>query len=133
MNNTPDQHSLFLALDRISEKPVPRGAYEVILRKFLVPDEFVHLAFDGNGWTFLDPLLLVTDRRILRLREGVFGGWAKRGEVPAADVMGASVTRWILFGAVNVHARNGQSFRVHYNLEDEAQVFVEGLNRLIGR
>lgn len=125
-------HSLFLALDRIHEKPVPRDTYGVIREKFLAPDEYVHVAFEGNGWTFLDPLLLVTDRRILRLREGVFGGWTKRGEVPASQVAGVSVRRRLLFGSVEIHLRSGASFRVQYNTDSEADAFVENLGRLIG-
>lgn len=133
MTSTPDQHSLFLALDQIYERSAPRAAYKVILRKYLAPDEFVHLAFRGNGWNIADPLVLVTDRRILRLREGVFGGWVKRGEVPAPTVTGASMSSWGLFGTLTVHATGGQSFRVRYDQSKDAQAFVDGLNRLIGR
>jgi len=100
--------------------------------KYLAPDEIVHLAFRGNGWTFMDPMLIVTDRRILRLRDLGFGKWSKRGEVAARDVLGASVNRRFLFGTVEIHLRSGASFRVQYNTGSEADAFVEGLERLLG-
>nr|WP_281065058.1 PH domain-containing protein [Brachybacterium sacelli] len=103
------------------------------MTKYLAPDEIVHLAFRGNGWTFMDPMLIITDRRILRLRDLGFGKWSKRGEVAARDVLGASVNRRFLFGTVEIHLRNGQALRVQYTTDTEADTFVDGLNRLIGR
>lgn len=77
--------SLYRALDIWHDGEVfPRNRHgERFAVRFLEPRERVLHALEGQGWTLWQPLLLVTDRRVLRLRE-VFRRRLLR-EVPASE------------------------------------------------
>lgn len=107
------------------------AAVDDLVKKFLTTGEIVHLALDGNGWTWVDPLILATDRRVLHLRRGVLGLWSKRAEIPAREVSGASVETGFLFGTVTIASARGQRLRMRYDSESSARDFVDSINRLL--
>ena len=122
---------LLAALNRHREKPAPLSAFKVVVDRFLDDGEFVHLALEGNGWTWVDPLMLVTDRRGLLLRSGVLGFWRKRGEVAARDVSGATLKGSMFSGRIIVSSHRGTFLRMMYNWEINAREFVDSLNQMI--
>lgn len=126
--------SLYRALGIWQEGELPRSpGWEKFAHRFLQPGERVLLALEGQGWTWVRPLLLVTDRRVLRLREAL--GWRLLREVPASEVAGAEhVSRLLLFDSVRIHLRGGSSIRMHPDPtpgEPKAQNFVAGVNALV--
>ena len=123
--------SLISALSRQRENPAALGAFKVILRRYLDDDETVYLALEGNGWTWVDPLILVTDRRVLHLQRGVLGFWRRRREIPAAEVAGASIRTGLFFGTVTVSTHRGRRIRMWYDTEGFARDFVNSLNELV--
>ncbi|GAA1546911.1 PH domain-containing protein [Brevibacterium picturae] len=123
--------SLLAALNRQREKPAPLSAFTVVIDRFLDDNEIVHLALEGNGWTWVDPLMLVTDRRVLLLRRGVFGFWGKRGEIAASEVSGATLKVNLFFGRITVRSHGGKLLRMGYNWERNARDFVDSLNQMI--
>lgn len=126
------QHSLFTALENArGESLASDNSFRKLPEKFLAPDEFVHLALEGEGWSYIEPLLLVTDRRLLRLREGVLGFWRKRGELPASDIIGVSLRPRLFLGRVLIRTRGSRTLRASYRKEESARRFVDGLSRLI--
>lgn len=125
-------HSLFTALERARGGPVRDGHFDVIPQRFLAPGEVVHLALEGNGWSWVDPLVLVTDRRVLRLRRGMLGFWRLRGEIPAQAVVGASLRPGLFLGRVQIRTRDGGRFGASYDREDDARRFVAGIQALLG-
>lgn len=102
-----------------------------VARRFLDPEETVLLAIEGNGFTWWDPLLIVTDRRLLHLRAATFMPWRKIREVPAQEVSGAGFRRRFLWGPVIVRTRSGRRMWIRSDGDETAQRFVDGLNRLI--
>lgn len=132
MRASPDPaSSLLTALNRQREEPAPLSAFKVVIDRFLDGDEIVHLALEGNGWTWVDPLMLVTDRRVLLLRCGIFGFWGKRGEIAASDVSGATLKVGLFFGRITVRSHRGTFVRMRYNWERIARDFVDTLNQMI--
>lgn len=129
-----DQYSLWAALQRGREEPDrhtgSKKHFDTVHAKFL-EGERVLFAMEGNGWTFVDPLVAATDRRIVFLTRGLFTPWRMKAEFPASSVTGATLKPALLFGKVTVHTRGGESRKIRYNKEVEAQQFVQQLNRLI--
>lgn len=129
---SPALASLVDALQVGRREPVPAAGWERFARRRLAPDETVLLALEGNGFTWWDPLLLVTDRRVIHLREWTFIGWRTVREVPARAVAGGEFRPHVLgWGPVIVRLRDGGRIRVRSKQDDAAQRFVDGLNRLI--
>ncbi|GAA1848386.1 PH domain-containing protein [Brevibacterium marinum] len=130
-DSTEPASTLLAALSRQREKPAPLSAFKVVIDRFLDKDEVVHLALEGNGWTWVDPLILATDRRVLLLRRGVFGFWSRLDEIAAGDVSGASLKVNMFFGKVIVSSRDGRRIRMGYDAEKHARAFVDSLNRMV--
>lgn len=130
-DSTDPASSLLAALSRQREKPAPLSPFKVVIDRFLADDEIVHLALEGNGWTWVDPLILATDRRVVLLRRGVLGFWSKRAEIAAGDVSGATLKVSMFFGKVTVSSHSGKSIRMWYDWEGHAREFVVSLNHLV--
>lgn len=127
----PALRSLLRALQPNFERPVPAAAWEGFARRFLHPGETVLLALRGEGLTWVDSLLLVTDSRVIRFREVL--RWRKVREVPAAEVSGAELAPGFLTGAVRIHLRSGAPLRMRpdMNRGEAARIFVDGINGLL--
>ncbi len=124
--------SLVAALQGEGETPVPPAAWERVARRFLAPDEIVLLALRGNGFTWWEPLLLVTDRRVLHLRQGAFLPCRLIRELPAQEIAGAEFRqRSIGWGPVIVRPHRGRRIWIRSNGDAPAQRFVDGLNGLL--
>ena len=123
--------SLLAALEKPGERPPAAGAWVTIATRFLAPDETVLLALEGNGFTWWDPLLLVTDRRVLHLRRGAVLPYRLIREFPAHEVAGAEFRRRFLWGPVVVRTRGGARTWIRSDGDDLAQRFVDGVNALI--
>lgn len=130
-DSTDPASSLLAALNRQRERPAQLNAYRGVIDRILDDDEIVHLALEGNGWTWVDPLIFATDRRVLLLRSGVFGFWSKRAEISAGDVSGASLKVNMFFGKVTVSSHSGKSISMLYESEGYAREFVDSLNQLV--
>ncbi|MGP9744938.1 hypothetical protein [Brachybacterium sp. AOP29-B2-41] len=132
MTTDESLQSLLRALQPGYERPVPAAGWASFARRFLQSGEIVLFAFEGEGWTWVDPLLLVTDRRALHLRRGL--RWRVLREVQAAEVRGADCASGTVAGHVRILLRDGSSLRTRQNVsKDEAvaQGFVDGVNRLV--
>lgn len=108
------------------------AAWEKFSRRFLQPGEKVLLALEGEGWNLVGPLLLVTDRRVLRLRDCF--GWRLLREVPAAEVLGAEHADRLLGDVVSIRLRSGGRMRMRSKTVPGSQLpekFVAGLNALV--
>lgn len=114
------------------EHRIHPGAWASFAERFLDPQETVLLALEGNGFTWWDPMLVVTDRRLLHLRKGTVLPWRRIREVPAHDVAGAEFRRRFWWGPVIVRTRGGSRVWIRSGDDVAAQRFVDGLNRLIG-
>lgn len=111
---------------------MPAAAWERFARRRLTPDEVVLLAMEGEGFTWWDPLLLVTDRRVVHVRDWPFIGWRTVREVPAQSVIGAEFRgRALWWGSVIIRLRDGGRIRVRSKRGDVGRGLVDGLNRLI--
>ena len=132
MTTDESLQSLLRALQPGYERPVPAAGWAGFAQRFLRPRENVLFALEGEGWTWVDPLLLVTDHRVLHLRRGF--RWRVLREVPAAEVRGAEYVPGTLSGQVRILLRDGSALRMRRNIsKDEAVArgFVDGVNALI--
>lgn len=123
--------SLLAALQVGREKPVPAAAWAPVARRFLAPDETVLLALEGNGLTWWDPLLLVTDRRVLHLRRGTVLPYRLIREFSAQEIAGAEFRRCFLWGPVIVRTRGGARTWIRSGSDAIAQRFADSLNALV--
>lgn len=123
--------SLLTALQPNYERPVPAAAWAGFARRFLQPGERALLAVEGEGLTWVDPLLIVTDRRLMRLRRGTFLGWRLLREVPPAAVVSARVEPGMLWARIVIEVAGQRSIRMHAADSDVAKGFVAGLHALL--
>lgn len=111
---------------------MPAAAWERFARRRLTPDEVVLLAMEGEGFTWWDPLLLVTDRRVVDVRDWPFIGRRTVREVPAQSVIGAELRgRALWWGSVIIRLRDGGRIRVRSKRGGVGRGLVDGLDRLI--
>lgn len=102
-----------------------------IARRVLEPEERVLACVGGSTRSESEPVLVVTDRRVLVAEERLFGRWRARAELTAADVLGADVVPTRLAQSVRVHGRNGQVVELRTAEKVFAQRLVDLVNRLV--
>lgn len=127
------RHSLHLAIEHGRDEALRSSRYDSLPQKFLEPGEHVYFALEGNGWSWVKPLTIVTDRRVMHLRESVLGRWSKRQEIAPGAVTGSKLSTGLFFGSVTVFAGGAAWLRTSYDRERQAKDFVDGLNGLIAR
>lgn len=133
MHNGDPLPSLLAALgasDEDGEAP-PAAAWQRFARKHLRPDETVLLALEGEGWTWWDTLLLVTDQRVVRMRQLPFQPWRVKQQAAPADVLGAELRPWFISGLVLIRVRGARSIRVMSANEEVSHGFVDRVNALV--
>lgn len=123
--------SLLAALQVGREERVPAAGWASMAQRFLAPDETVLLALEGNGLTWWDPLLLLTDRRVLHLRRGTVTPYRTIREFPAQEIAGAEFRRRFLWGPVIVRTHGGARTWMRSDGGARAQRFVDSLNALV--
>lgn len=133
MKSAPDPlASLLAALQKPGERPPAPAGWDRLAERFLAADETVLLAVEGNGFTWWDPLLLVTDRRVLHLRRGTLRSWRVIREFPAHSIAGAEFRERALFwGPIIVRTRDGQRTWIRSDGQALARRFVDSLNALV--
>lgn len=132
MTTDASLQSLLRALQPGYERPAPAAAWEGVARRFLRPGETVLLALEGEGLTWVDPLMLVTDGRVLHLRRGL--RWRLLREAPTAEARGAEYSPGLLGGRVRIRLDDGSALRMRRSVsrgESLAQDFVAGVNALV--
>lgn len=123
--------SLCAAIEKGRDRPVPRAAFQAVASRFLAPDERVLLALEANNWTLRDPLVLVTDRRVVHLRRGAILGWRHIREIPAGAITGAQLRPGFLWNPVRISSQGAGTIQVLSGADGPARRFVDGLNALV--
>ena len=88
-----------------------RAADATLPQQVLDPQETVYEVAVGAQRNDTFPLLIVTDRRVLHVRERL-RGWTVLEEVPAASVTGAELEKKLLSGRLRVEVRGGRGIRM---------------------
>lgn len=133
MQNGDPLPSLLAALapNREDSTPPPAAAWQRFARKHLRPDETVLLALEGEGWTWWDTLLLVTDQRVVRIRQLPFQPWRVKQQAAPADLQGADFRPRLLSGIVVLRIRGARSIRVVSKTDEVSREFVDRVNALV--
>jgi hypothetical protein len=120
-----------LAPNQEDGTPPPAAAWQRFARKHLRPDETVLHALEGEGWTWWDTLLLITDQRVVRIRQLPFQPWRVKQQAAPADVLGAEFRPWLISGIVLIRVRGARSIRVMSETEEVSREFVDRVNALV--
>lgn len=109
----------------MNRNPTPRDVDQMRLPgQILGPDERVYEVAVGDPQGDTNPLLLVTDRRVLLARESLIRGWRVREEFAGPEVAGAEYRGTLLSGRLTVHARDGRTLRLRTAYREPAEKVV---------
>lgn len=97
----------------------------------LRPEETVHDVAVGGLTSDTFPLVIVTDQRVLHVRDKIVGGWTVLREAPAADVLGAEIEKRLLTGRLRVRLRQGKDITMGLAAKERPAEVAALINRLV--
>lgn len=106
-------------------------AWRRFAQKFLRDDETVLLALEGEGWTWWDSILVITNQRVMRMRQLPFQPWRLKQQAAPAEVLGAEFRPWPVSGIVRIRVRGKRPLRVMSASERTSRAFVDRLHVLV--
>lgn len=94
--------------------------------------ETVHDVAVGGLTSDTFPLLIVTDQRVLHVRDRMRSGWTILREAPAADVLGAAIEKRLVTGRLRVRLRHGKDITMGLASQERPAEVAALINRLVG-
>lgn len=114
-------------------RPVPRAAWQRFAQRQLDPQETVLFALQGWNFGFVEPLVLVTDRRTVLFRDVVSTGLRRVRGIPAPEVAGVQLAEHLLWATLTIRSRSGRRIRVRASEAAPARRVRDGVEALLGR
>lgn len=99
-------------------------------RRLLHPEETVHGIAVGSVLRDEFPVLLITDRRVLIVRDGI-RGWKIRSQAPSADVAGAELEDRLLSRRLRVRLRTGKDLTLKVRDRERSEAAVDLIRHLV--
>ncbi|YAL82734.1 PH domain-containing protein [Dermacoccaceae bacterium W4C1] len=125
---TRSQTTFLPAMNRITKR-YDTGTAQ-LPKQVLAPDEAVYAVLVGDTRSDSNPILAVTDRRVLVARLKMVRGWRIRAELPADQVQQAQCEATALSGRLAITARDGSRLTIVSDDRAQAQQVVALLQHL---